>query len=135
MEYSDHNRFYFQDIHPNIYLGTTSDRYAGWIGQIYSKERYAGRINRRTNVVGGKKFIEEVLPIDSVEEYFEHFRVLEIDYTFYRPLTEPDGTPTQNYRLLSNYRQYIKEGDRLISKGPPGDICPKVSSGQRIYPQ
>ncbi len=94
MEYSDHNRFYFKDIHPSIFLGTTSDRYAGWIGQIYSKERYTGRINRRTNVVGGKKFIEEVLPVDSVEEYFEHFRVLEIDYTFYWPLTEPDGTPT-----------------------------------------
>ena len=38
------------------------------------------------------------MPVDSVEEYFDHFRVLEIDYTFYRPLTELDGTPTQNYQ-------------------------------------
>jgi uncharacterized protein YecE (DUF72 family) len=32
----------------------------------------------------GKTFIEEVLPVDSVQEYFEHFPVLEIDFTFYR---------------------------------------------------
>lgn len=95
-----------------------SDRYAGWTGQIYSKERYVGRITRQTNVIGGKKFIEEVLPVDSVEEYFQHFRVLEIDYTFYRPLTDPDGTPTQNYQLLMRYRQYIKEGDCHICSVP-----------------
>jgi uncharacterized protein YecE (DUF72 family) len=127
MENPDLNKFYFRDIHPNIFLGTTSDRYAGWIGQIYSKELYAGRITRRTNVIGGKKFIEEVLPVDSVEEYFQHFRVLEVDYTFYRPLTEPDGTPTQNYHLLSNYRQYIKEGDRLILK------VPQMISAQKFH--
>jgi hypothetical protein len=28
----------------------------------------------------------------SVDEYFEHFRVLEIDFNFYHPLTEKDGT-------------------------------------------
>ncbi len=134
MAYSDHNRFYFKDIHPNIFLGTTSDRYAGWIGQIYSKERYTGRINRRTNVVGGKKFVEQVLPIDSVEEYFEHFRVLEIDYTFYRPLTEPDGTPTQNYRLLSHYSQFIKEGDRLILKVPQEISAQRFHRGKEYIP-
>ena len=110
MENPDPNKFHFRDLHPNIYLGTTSDRYAGWIGQIYSKDHYAGRITRRTNVIGGKKFIEEVLPVDSVEEYFEHFRVLEIDYTFYRPLTEPDGTPTQNYQLLRDTISISKKG-------------------------
>ncbi len=88
MDNPDRSKFYFRDLHPNIYLGTTSDRYAGWIGQIYSKDRYAGRINRRTNVIGGKKFIEEVLPVDSVDEYFQHFHFPGIDYTFFRPLTE-----------------------------------------------
>ena len=134
MENPDHNTFHFRDLHPNIYLGTTSDRYAGWIGQIYSRERYTWRITRRTNVVGGKKFIEEVLPVDSVEEYFEHFRVLEIDYTFYRPLTEKDGTPTQNYRLLSNYRQYIKGGDRLILKVPQMISAQKFHRGKEYIP-
>ena len=63
-----------------------SDRYAGWIGQIYSKERYEKEITRRTHEVGDKSFTEEVLPIGSLTEYFQHFPLLEIGYTFYRPL-------------------------------------------------
>ena len=41
-------RFKFRNLAPNILLGTASDRYAGWIGQIYTRERYEGRINSRT---------------------------------------------------------------------------------------
>lgn len=134
MEKPDHRQFHFRDLHPDLYLGTTSDRYAGWIGQIYSRERYVGRINRRTNVVGGKKFIEEVLPVDSVKEYFDHFQVLEIDYTFYRPLSEPDGTPTQNYQLLKRYHQYLKEGDRLILKVPQVISAQKFRRGTAYIP-
>jgi uncharacterized protein YecE (DUF72 family) len=134
MDHTDLSKFHFRDLDPNIYLGTTSDRYAGWIGQIYSKERYAGRIIRRTHVIGGKKFIEEVLPVDSVEEYFEHFRVLEIDYTFYRPLTESDGTPTQNHQLLKRYHQYLKEGDRLILKVPQTVSAQKFRRGNGYIP-
>lgn len=130
----DLQSFRFRGLHPNIYMGTTSDRYAGWIGQIYTKERYAGRINRRTNVIGGKKFIEEVLPIDSVEEYFEHFRALEIDYTFYRPLTELDGTPTQNYQLLTRYLQYMKEGAHLVLKVPQMVSAQKFQRGKEYIP-
>ena len=122
--------FDFRDIHPNIFMGTTSDRYAGWIGQIYSRDRYSGRITRRTNVVGGKKFIEEVLPVDSVEEYFDHFRVLEIDYTFYSLLTEPDGTPTQSYHVLRKYSQFLKEGDRVILKVPQVIFAQKFHRGR-----
>ena len=87
-------KFQFRNLHPKILMGTASDRYAGWIGQIYTKQRYEGRISRRTNIVGGKSFVEETLPVESVEEYFEHFRVLEIDYTFYSFLMNEDGKPT-----------------------------------------
>jgi uncharacterized protein YecE (DUF72 family) len=110
--------FRFRDLHPKIRLGTASDRYAGWVGQIYTKERYHGRISRRTNRVGGKSFVEETLPVESVEEYFEHFPVLEIDYTFYSLLVDRDGKPTQNFHVLNRYRQYMKESDRLILKVP-----------------
>jgi hypothetical protein len=41
-------KFQFRNLHPKILMGTASDRYAGWIGQIYTKERYEGRISRRT---------------------------------------------------------------------------------------
>jgi uncharacterized protein YecE (DUF72 family) len=126
MNPQDLETFHFRDLHTNIFMGTTSDRYAGWIGQIYSPGRYAGRITRRTNVVGGKKFVEEVLPVDSVEEYFEHFRILEIDYTFYRPLTEPDGTPTSNYHVLKKYSRHLKDGDGLILKVPQALFAQKL---------
>ncbi len=78
--------FKFRTLHPPILIGTASDRYAGWIGQIYSNDRYEGRITKRTKAIAGKNFIEEVLAVDSVEEYFEHFPVLEINFIFYRLL-------------------------------------------------
>jgi uncharacterized protein YecE (DUF72 family) len=124
--------FHFRELHPDILMGTTSDRYAGWIGQIYTRERYSGRITRRTNVVGGKEFIEEVLPVDSVEEYFDHFRVLEIDYTFYRLLTEPDGRPTQNYHVLRQVARHLHAGDRVILKVPQV-ICAQKLRREKEY--
>ena len=89
-------KFQFHDLHPQVFIGTASDRYAGWIGQIYSEERYAGRISSRPKTVGGKSLKEEVLPVESVEDYFQHFSVLELDFTFYRALLDKDSKPTQN---------------------------------------
>ncbi len=118
--------FHFRGLHPNVCIGTASDRYAGWIGQIYTRERYKDRISRRDNKVGGKTFVEEVLPVESVKEYFEHFSVLEVDYTFYRLLLEKDGQPTQNYHVLRKYHQYMKKGDLLLLK------VPQIISAQKI---
>jgi uncharacterized protein YecE (DUF72 family) len=122
-------KFQFRNLHPKIFLGTASDRYAGWIGQIYTKERYEGRISRRTNPVGGKSFAEETLPVESVEEYFEHFRVLEIDYTFYSFLVDDAGKPTQNLHVLKRYRQHIKETDHLVLKVPQMISAQKLRRG------
>ncbi len=116
--FSKLENFQLRDLHPNISIGTASDRYAGWIGQIYSEDRYAGRITRRTKKVGGKTFVEKVLPVDSVKEYFQHFRVLELDFTFYRPLLDKNGKPTPNYHILRNYSKYLNRNDRLILKVP-----------------
>ena len=93
--------FLFRELPQNILIGTASDRYAGWIGQIYTPGRYENGITRRSHKIGEQNFTEEVLPIESVAEYFEHFPLLEIDYTFYRPLLESDGSPSLNYRVLS----------------------------------
>ena len=95
-----------------------SDRYAGWIGQVYSEGRYTQGMTHRTHKVGEKSFVEEILPVESVEEYFEHFPTLEIDYTFYRPLLDKIGKPTPNYFTLKQYRQYLKKDDHLILKVP-----------------
>ena len=85
-------------------IGTASDRYAGWIGQIYSAGRYEKGVTRRSHKVGDKTFNEETLPVESVAEYFEHFPLLEIDYTFYRPLLKSGANPTQNFHVLKKYR-------------------------------
>lgn len=126
---SDLGKFHFRQIHPLVRIGTASDRYAGWLGQIYSEERYRGRISRRTKVVGERSLVEEVLPVDSVVEYFEHFPVLEIDFTFYRPLLDQSGKPTQNYQVLKKYHEYLKEGDNLLLKAPQAITAPKLRRG------
>ena len=122
----DLEKFEFRGLHPNILLGTASDRYSGWIGQVYSEDRYPGKITRRTNQVGVKAFVEEVLPVESVEDYFEHFRVLEIDFTFYRPLIDENGQPTQNFRVLKSYRSHAKARGRFVLKVPQTIFAQKL---------
>ena len=125
----DIDQFRFRDLHPNVFIGTASDRYAGWIGQIYSKERYGERITRRSKRVGGETFREEVLPVESVIEYFLHFSVLELDFTFYRPLLDKNLEPTQNYRVLEAYRKYLKKDNRLILKVPQAVFAQRLWRG------
>ena len=110
--------FQFRDLHPGLVLGTASDRYAGWIGQIYTRERWAKGLTRRTKTVGGKSFEEEVLPVASVQEYFEHFGTLELDFTFYVPLIDSNGESTRIFHLLRAYSQHLHDGDRLVLKAP-----------------
>jgi hypothetical protein len=81
-EKSDIRRYRFQDLYPNISIGMAIDRYAGWIGQVYSEGRYTKEIRHRTHKIGEKSFTEKVLPVESIKDYFEHFPILEIDYTF-----------------------------------------------------
>ena len=123
--------FQFRNLHPKIFIGTASDRYAGWLGQIYTRERYEGRITRRTNTVGGKSFVEETLPVESVKEYFEHFSVLEIDYTFYAFLLDEDGKPTQNFHVPKRYREHMKEDDVIVLKVPQAITAQKLRQGGR----
>jgi hypothetical protein len=68
-----------------------------------------------------------VLPVDSVGEYFDHLSVLEIDFTFYRPLLDQDNEPTQNYQVLKTYAQHLNEGDRVILK------VPQIITAQEIH--
>ncbi len=118
--------FLFRQFSQNILIGTASDRYAGWIGQIYTPGRYEKGITRRSHKVKDQNFTEEVLPIESVAEYFEHFPLLEIDYTFYRPLLESKGSPSSNYHVLKNYRQQMKKEDLVNLKAPQMVIARKL---------
>jgi uncharacterized protein YecE (DUF72 family) len=75
-------------------------------------------MSSRTKRLAGKAFVEEVLPVESVAEYFRHFRVLELDFTFYRPLLDTAGKATQTVHVLRSYTQHLKKADRLILKVP-----------------
>ncbi len=124
-------KFLFRHLHPQVSMGTASDRYAGWLEQIYSPERYQGHIGQRIKVIGEHTFIEEVLPVDSVAEYFEHFSVLEIDFTFYRPLKDQNGKPTQTFQTLKAYKQHLRAGDSLLLKVPQVVTAPKLRRGNQ----
>ena len=122
-------KYLFRELPQNILIGTASDRYAGWIGQIYSEGRYEKGITRRRHKVGDKTFNEETLPVESVAEYFVHFPLLEIDYTFYRLLLESNGIPTQNFHVLKSYNQHMKDGDLVLLKAPQIVIARKLWRG------
>lgn len=125
-------RFQFRGLHPQVSIGTASDRYVGWFGQIYSEERYKGRITTRTHTIGSQSFNEEVLPVESVEEYFQHFPILEIDFTFYGLLLGQDRKPTQTYRVLQAYSRYLSRDDRLILKVPQVICAQRLWRGERF---
>jgi len=126
-------KYLFRSLHPLISIGTASDRYRGWTGQIYTEELYRGQITSRTNRVGAKSFREEVLPVDSVREYFQHFRVLEIDYTFYAPLIE-NGAPTPCANTLKQYSMRMGTEDSVLLKAPQMFFAQKLRRGKDYAP-
>jgi hypothetical protein len=126
---SDINNFIFRDLHPKIRIGTASDRYAGWTGQIYTPGKY--EITTRIRKVGKKSFKEEILPIESVVEYFDHFPVLEVDFTFYRPLLNRQLEQTSSYTVLQTYNKYLRDDDRLILKVPQVIFAQKLWQGSK----
>ena len=111
------DQYNFREVHPHVRFGTASDRYAGWIGQIYPEEPYADRISTRKRTLQGQTFEERQVPIESVHAYFQHFGVLELDFTFYRPLLEEDE-PSSNYFVLSNYLDHAPDDASFLLKAP-----------------
>lgn len=127
--------FDVRGVHPNAKFGTASDRYAGWIGQIYSPD-LKERVSLRRRKLGGKSYEERTVPIESVQQFFEHFDVLEIDYTFYRPLRDPDGEATSNFFTLSRYAELAPSSSRFLLKAPQGFFARKLrgrSDGKPVY--
>lgn len=124
----------FRKIHPAARFGTASDRYAGWIGQVYS-ERYVTRVSSRKRTLRGKAYEEQTVPVDSVREYFEHFSVLELDFTFYRPLLDADGEPSSTYFVVQKYADFAPEEARFILKAPQAYFARKLrrSSGAKTH--
>lgn len=125
-------RFDFRDLHPRLKFGTASDRYGGWIGQIYAEGRYP--VSTRKRKVGGSSLEERTLPVESVAEYFEHFSILEIDFTYYRPLLDAENMPAPNYHVLAQYAEHAPPAARFLLKAPQQFTSPVLrrSSGGRV---
>ncbi|MFC2085607.1 DUF72 domain-containing protein [Bacteroidota bacterium] len=109
--------FDFRTIHPNVRFGTASDRYAGWIGQIYGQQ-WSEKTTNRTKKLGTRSFRESLVPTESVHEYFQHYSVLELDFTFYRPLVQSGGAPLSNYRVLERYLEHSPPDASFLVKAP-----------------
>lgn len=60
--------------HKGVYLGGSSWKYEGWLGQIYSRERYVRR----------GRFAKSVFEQRCIEEYAETFPIVCGDFTFYQ---------------------------------------------------
>lgn len=78
----------------NLYLGTSSWKYEGWLGQLYDEQRYLTRGKLST-----KRFETECL-----EEYAETFPSVCVDAGYYR-------FPSEKY--LANLCAQVPEGFRL----------------------
>ncbi|MEM9996115.1 MAG: DUF72 domain-containing protein [Bacteroidota bacterium] len=110
-------RYDFRSLHPRLAYGTASDRYAAWIGQVYP-ESWEAEVATRSKKLGGEAFEERLLPIASVADYFQHFGVLELDFTFYRPLLDASGEPSPNYHVLQQYAEHAPDDARFLLKAP-----------------
>lgn len=111
----------FRDIAPGVHFATASDRYASWLGQIYSPDK-GYKITKTKKTIKGESFSEEKLPVRSVEEYFAHYSALEIDFTFYALLLEAGGKPSRNWAPLAEYSKHIPEDGKVVLKVPEA-IC------------
>ena len=111
------DKYDLRDVHPSVRFGTASDRYAGWLGQIYPKAEYADQVSKRNRTLQGQTYEERQVPIASVATYFEHFDVLELDFTFYRPLLE-DNEESPNYFVLANYLDHAPDDASFLLKAP-----------------
>jgi len=131
---SDISKFMFRNLHPGVSMGTASDRYSGWLGQIYSPARFGGKISKRSKTVGGQTVTEELLPVESVQEYFQHFSILELDFTFYSLLLDEHSNPTSTLRVLETYRRNLQEEDRIVVKVPQTVFAQKVWKGGKFAP-
>ncbi len=58
----------------NVFLGTSSWKYTGWLGRIYSNSRYMSR----------GKFSRRKFEQTCIEEYAETFRTVGGDFSFYQ---------------------------------------------------
>ena len=100
----------------NIYIGGSSWKYEGWLGQIYSRERYLSR----------GKFSRKAFEAECLKEYAETFPAVCGDFAFYQ-------FPTEDF-WAKLFRQ-VPESFRFAFKVPEQITCKMFPSHARYGPQ
>jgi uncharacterized protein YecE (DUF72 family) len=100
----------------NIFIGGSSWKYEGWLGQIYSRERYLSR----------GKFSKRLFEQECLAEYAETFPTVCGDFAFYQ-------FPTDDFwaKLFSR----VPEGFRFAFKVPEQVTCKVFPSHARYGAQ
>jgi len=100
----------------NIYIGGSSWKYEGWLGQVYSRERYLAR----------GRFSQKLFQAECLREYAETFPTVCGDFAFYQ-------FPAEDFwrRLF----QQTPAGFRFAFKVPEQITCKVFPAHARYGPQ
>ena len=100
----------------NIFIGGSSWKYEGWLGQIYSRDRYLSR----------GKFSRRIFEQECLSEYAETFPIVCGDFAFYQ-------FPTDDFwaKLFSR----VPEGFQFAFKVPEQITCKVFPIHPRYGPQ
>lgn len=119
-----------REVHPNLRMGTASDRYAAWLGQVYPLDVWADHVDVRPRKTSRGTFEERLLPIASAEDYFLHFSLLELDFTYYRPLRSPEGKDEAGAFTLRQYVEVVPPEPCLLLKCPRDFFSRQIRSSK-----
>lgn len=91
-----------------VFVGTSSWKYTGWLGQIYTPERYEYR----------GRVAESRLEAHCLEEYAETFRTVCVDAAFYQFFEEPKLREMAD-QVPDNFRFAFKTTEEITVKRWP----------------
>jgi uncharacterized protein YecE (DUF72 family) len=102
-----------------VYFGTSSWKYEGWLGSIYTRERYVTR----------RKFSRKKFEAECLREYAETFPVVGGDFSFYR-FPSPDDWAKIFDSAPSTLAFGLKIPENITVARWPGHVRYGVRAGQ-----
>jgi uncharacterized protein YecE (DUF72 family) len=95
----------------NIYIGGSSWKYEGWLGQVYSRERYLAR----------GKFSKRIFEQECLREYAETFPAVCGDFAFYQ-FPAPEFWAKLFAQTPGHFRFAFKVPEQITCKVFPGHV-------------
>lgn len=104
----------------NVFVGTSSWKYPGWLGQLYDEQRYMWR----------GKFAESRFERECLSEYAEVFRTVCVDAGYYR-FPSPQQIEGLVKQVPSGFRLCFKVTDEITARTFPNLPRHGDKAGQR----